>query len=127
MEEKRKRKKPAYQVKAAEIKEKAKRFCADRKSANHFVDVLAEVAEVAAKGGGGGGAGDGSSGKDAEADVATLLAGISAILKMTTHVIDNGFATLTGGGATTSVTANYGKSKFKAQGFKQSISFLFFF
>jgi len=113
MEEKRKRKKPAYQVRAAEIKEKAKRFCADRKSANHFVDVLAEVAEVVAKGEGGGrggGAGDGSSGKDAEADVATLLAGISAILKMTTHVIDNRFATLTGGGgATSSATANDGK------------------
>jgi len=90
VDEKRKRKKPAFQVKAAELKERAKRFCADRKAANEIVDVMTVVAEAA-----GGESGSGDDQKDA----ASLQAGISAILKMTTYVIDNGVTTLAGGGS----------------------------
>lgn len=82
---KKKRKKPAFQVKAAEIKEKAKKFCGDRKSANEFVDVIAAVAEAAA--------GE----EEEEEDVPTLQAGISAILKMVTFCLDSDIGDLGGG------------------------------
>ena len=78
-------------MKAAELKEKAKKFCADRQAANEIVEVMAVVTETAAAGGGGGAAGAGA---ESPGDVATLLAGISSILKMTTHVIENGVASL---------------------------------
>ena len=83
---KKKRKKPAFQVKAAEIKEKAKKFCGDRKSANEFVDVIATIAEAAA-----------GEEEEEEEDVPTLQAGISAILKMVTFCLDSDIGGLGGG------------------------------
>ena len=80
-------------MKAAELKEKAKKFCADRQAANEIVEVMAVVTETAA-GGGGGGGGGGAGSAESQGDVATLLAGISSILKMTTHVIESGVALL---------------------------------
>ena len=88
---KKKRKRPAFQVKAAEIKEKAKKFCLDRKSANEFVDVLSFVAEASAQ--------------EEEEDVPSLQAGISAILKMVTHCLDSDSGELGVGGGGVDVGA----------------------